>query len=54
MEKVNNEKEGYPHCPKYFDIYGINLQYIKASKILECGNYLCKEWLQDLIKKENK
>ena len=54
MEKVNNEEEDYPHCPIYFHIYGINLHDIKAPKILECGYSLCKECLQDLIKRENK
>ena len=58
MEKVNNVKEDYledyTHCPIYLDIYGINWQDIKAPKILESGDSLCKECLQDLIKRENK
>ena len=54
MEKVNNDKEDYHRCPIYLDIYGINLQDIKAPKILEYGDSLCKEFLQDLIIRENK
>ena len=42
----------YPECPICLDIYGINLQDIKAPKILECGDSLCKECLQDLIKRK--
>ena len=58
MEKVNNEEEDYlddyPHCPICLDIYGINLQDIKAPKIIDCGDSICKECLQDLIRRKNK
>ena len=53
MENVNNEEEDYPECPICLDIYGNNLEHIKAPKVLQCGDTFCKECLEDLIKREN-
>ena len=40
-------------CPNCSDIYGINEDHIKAPKILkECGDYICKECLDEILKKE--
>ena len=43
--------EEYPECPICYDIYGINQSHIKAPKILKCGDSLCKECLEKIIKK---
>ncbi len=47
-----NEEEDYPECPICYDIYGINAKHIKTPKVLECGDTLCKECLENLIKRE--
>ena len=44
----------YPECPKCSDIYGNNRVHIKAPKILDCGDSICKECLEELIKDTNK
>ena len=41
----------YPTCPICFDIYGINQNHIKAPKVLTCGDSICKECLEGIIKK---
>ena len=43
----------YPECPKCKDIYGNKEGHIKEPKILDCGDSICKECLEDLIKDEN-
>ena len=53
MEKVLILKKKAILIVQYV-FYGINLQDIKAPKILECGDSLYKECLKDLIKRENK
>ena len=40
----------YPECPICLDIYGIEQNHIKAPKILSCGDSLCKECLEKIIK----
>jgi len=40
----------YPECPICFDIYGIDKNHIKAPLILSCGDSLCKECLEGIIK----
>ena len=42
--------EEYPECPKCLDIYGINSSHIRAPKILKCGDSICKECLEEIIK----
>ena len=42
--------EEYPECPICSDIFGINKDHIKAPKILSCGDSICKECLEDLLK----
>ena len=40
-------------CPACSDIYGINEKHIKAPKIInECGDSICKECLEEIIKKD--
>ena len=43
--------EGYPECPICLDIYGIDQSHIRAPKVLNCGDTLCKECLGNIIKK---
>ena len=43
--------EGYPECPICLDIYGIDQSHIRAPKVLNCGDTLCKECLEKIIKK---
>ena len=38
-------------CPICLDIYGINQSHIKAPKVLDCGDSICKECLGEIIKK---
>ena len=42
--------EEYPHCPICLDIFGSNKAHIKAPKILKCGDSVCRECLQKMIK----
>ena len=42
--------EEYPECPICSDIYGINKNHIKAPKILNCGDSICKECLEIILK----
>ena len=41
----------FPQCPICSDIYGTNKEHIKAPKILQCGDSICKECLDELLKK---
>lgn len=41
----------YPECPICLDIYGIDQNHFKAPKILSCGDSLCKECLEEIIKR---
>ena len=43
----------YPECPRCKDIYGNKKGHIKEPKILNCGDSICKECLEDLIKDKN-
>jgi len=43
--------EGYPECPICLDIYGIDQSHIRAPKVLNCGDTLCKECLKNIINK---
>ena len=45
----------YPECPICLDIYGIDKNHIKAPIIFNCGDSICKECLEGIIKmsKEN-
>lgn len=42
----------FPQCPKCLDIYGINKDHIKAPKIIQCGDSICKECLDEILKKD--
>ena len=53
MENTKNEEDECPECPICLDIYGNNLEHIKVPKILDCGDSLCKECLEGIIKKED-
>ena len=46
--------EDYPHCPVCLDIFGSNLSHVRAPKVLNCGDCICKECLQNFIKKTDK
>ena len=46
-------EDEYPECPICLDIYGITNDHIRAPKILDCGDSLCKECLERIIKKSN-
>ena len=43
----------YLECPKCFDIFGINLSHIKPPKMLKCGDSICKECLENILKNPN-
>ena len=43
--------DNYPECSICLDIYGNNINHIKAPKVLDCGDTLCKECLGDIIKR---
>ena len=43
----------YPECPKCSDIYGNYKSHIKAPKILDCGDSICKECLEKFITEGN-
>ena len=43
----------YPECPVCKDIYGNKEGHIKEPKILKCGDSICKECLEALIKDNN-
>ena len=43
----------YPECPKCSDIFGNDQNHIKAPKLLKCGDSICKECLEDLLKNTN-
>ena len=45
------EDDEFPECPVCLDIYGIGQEHIRAPKILSCGDSLCKECLDRIIKK---
>ena len=38
-------------CPICLDIFGINQNHIKAPKVLKCGDTICKECLEMILKK---
>ena len=40
-----------PECQICLDIYGINVNHIKAPKFLSCGHSICKECLKGIIQK---
>ena len=40
-----------PECQICLDIYGINVNHIKAPKFLSCGHSICKECLEGIIRK---
>ena len=40
-----------PECQICLDIYGINVNHIKAPKFLSCGHSICKECLEGIIQK---
>ena len=37
-------------CPICFDIFRNNSSHIKAPKVLKCGDSICKECLEEIIK----
>ena len=41
----------FPECPICLDIYGNTQEHIKTPKILKCGDTLCKECLENIIKR---
>jgi len=41
----------YPECPICLDIFGNKNSHIRVPKILKCGDNICKECLEALIKK---
>ena len=43
--------EKYPECPICTNIYGANESEVHAPKILKCGDTLCKQCLEEEIKK---
>jgi len=43
--------EEYPQCPICSDIFGNYESHIRAPKILTCGDNICKECLENAIKK---
>ena len=43
--------EKYQECPICLDIYGPNENDIHAPKVLKCGHTICKECLEEIIKK---
>ena len=43
----------FPECPKCLDIFGNSKKHIKLPKILKCGDSICKECLEQLIKDKN-
>ena len=42
--------EEYPECPKCLDIFGNNPNHIRSPKILKCGDSICKECLEEILK----
>ena len=40
-------------CPICLDIFGINQNHIKAPKVLKCGDTICKECLEMILKKSD-
>ena len=42
--------EDYPQCPICLDIFGNNPDHIRAPKILNCGDSICKECLEEILK----
>ena len=40
-------------CPICFDIFGTNFRHIKAPKVLKCGDSICKECLEEIVKNSN-
>ena len=42
--------EEYPECPICLDIFGNKQNHIRAPKILKCGDSICKECLEDILK----
>ena len=38
-------------CPICLDIFGINQNHIKSPKVLKCGDTICKECLEMILKK---
>ena len=38
-------------CPICLDIFGINQRHIKTPKVLNCGDTICKECLETILKK---
>ena len=40
----------FPECPICSDIFGNEENHIKVPKLLTCGDSICKECLEDLIK----
>ena len=45
--------EEYPECPICLDIYGANQSDVHGPKVLKCGDTLCKECLEKIIKKDD-
>ena len=43
--------EDYPKCPICTDIFGNKQSHIKCPKIFKCGDSICKECLEQIIKK---
>ena len=43
----------FPECPKCSDIFGNDQYHIKAPKLLNCGDSICKECLGDLLQNTN-
>ena len=45
--------EEYPKCPICLDIFGINNSHIRAPKVLNCGDSICKECLEKILKENH-
>ena len=45
--------EKYIECPKCEDIFGNKEEHIKVSRILKCGDSICSECLEELLKETN-
>ena len=42
--------EDYPKCPIFSDIFGNKQNHFRCPKIFKCGDSICKECLEQIIK----
>ena len=43
----------FPECSICLDIFGNSLSHIRTPKVLKCGDTICKECLEMILKKSN-